>query len=331
MEDIIIRGCTNQTLTQHEKAELNRWLSESAKNRKLYAQLYLTLVGPDSQKSLGIKMDIKKRLTTQIANDTKEERRKRISFFMRHGKMAAAIMIMLGLVITIIQLQKNQATSTTKVIEVKMIEKVSLPGQKISTVLPDGTVVKLNSGSKIIVPENFTKNQRKVKLHGEAFFNVKRDVSRPFIVESNHSIIEVLGTSFNVRDYEEETNKSIVAVKSGKVLLSNHVGDKIILNELEFTDIVEGNDLAVQKIDNPDDLFGWTDQLMVFKNHPLTDVFTKIERWFGVHISVHKHIDSTKKYTTTYDNPSIKEVLETLSHVYNFNYEITNKNHVIIK
>ncbi len=82
--------------------------------------------------------------------------------------------------------------------EIALIEKVSLPGQKITTILPDGTHVKLNADSKIIVPSRFSGDRREVTLIGEAFFDVARDESKPFLINTENMKVEVLGTSFNV-------------------------------------------------------------------------------------------------------------------------------------
>ncbi|MFT6359951.1 MAG: transmembrane sensor [Cyclobacteriaceae bacterium] len=96
------------------------------------------------------------------------------------------------------------------------IEKVNPTGQKSTTTLSDGTVVKLNSDSKLKFPKNFSDDIREVYFEGEAFFDVAKDASRPFIIKTNDLQVKVLGTSFNVKSFEED-NLVQIGVVTGRV------------------------------------------------------------------------------------------------------------------
>ena len=101
--------------------------------------------------------------------------------------------------------------------ELAKISKITLPGQKLKGhILPDSTFVSLNADSKISYPAKFSASKREVYLEGEAFFDVKRDVNRPFLIYANGSTTEVLGTSFNVNAYPSE-NIVEISVVTGKV------------------------------------------------------------------------------------------------------------------
>lgn len=104
--------------------------------------------------------------------------------------------------------------------------------------LSDGTRVWLNENSEIGYPVQFAKNERLVTLKGEAFFEVKRDPSRPFIITSGTIKTTVLGTSFNVKAYDE--NKPEVNVRTGKVQVES----------LKNTVLLERGDKAVYRPDN---------------------------------------------------------------------------------
>src|SRR5699024_158019 len=103
-------------------------------------------------------------------------------------------------------------------------------GGEYSLILPDGTKVWLNADSRLVYPSFFTGNTRNVQLEGEAYFDVKRDAGRPFIVrlpssrleEGERSEIKVLGTEFNVQAYKDEPNITTTLVK-GKVQINNMV------------------------------------------------------------------------------------------------------------
>ena len=95
------------------------------------------------------------------------------------------------------------------------IEKATQNGQKSTIILADGTQIKLNAGSKLKYPEQFGSDQRIVTLYGEAFFEVVRDENRPFIVKSKGLMTKVLGTSFNVKAFDNEHTQ--VTVRTGRV------------------------------------------------------------------------------------------------------------------
>ena len=107
----------------------------------------------------------------------------------------------------------------------RMLEARTNPGMMTSVVLPDSTVVYLNSESTLRYPSTFEgRNQRKVELTGEAFFKVIKDVEKPFIVSTTHqSQIEVLGTSFNVEAYDDMSDVSTTLIE-GKVNFSFQTG-----------------------------------------------------------------------------------------------------------
>jgi transmembrane sensor len=322
MEEIIIKECTNKKLSQSEKFQLEMWLKESATNRKIYVQLKLSLLYPDSGKMAEMQdevwNDIQSRLNREKAVDKKQ-----VSFGYWY-KVAAVIVFCISIVFTLYKSQKNVSDYKSALVEIKIIEKVSLPGQKVTTQLPDGTIVKLNSDSKILVPEKFSDSIREIKLYGEAFFDVARDVSRPFIIKTKNLRVEVLGTSFNVRSYPEE-NYSEVAVASGHVAVSD--------GEREVKDLVKGEKIAYKEgskmLKMPNDWekdFGWKDNILLFQNKKLTEILEILKRWYGVQFKIENNVlASTEKFSGRYHDPTLKGVLEGISFVYDFSYQINGK------
>ncbi len=132
-------------------------------------------------------------------------------------------------------------------------------GQSMSIVLSDGTKVFLNGGARLEYPPVFPKNARQVRLSGEAFLNVEHDGSRPFRVETFDSMIEVLGTEFNVYADEENGHFSTTLLR-GKVKVSTLGGDdyeQVILRPDEKATRV-GSHLVVTKIP-AEDVVSWID------------------------------------------------------------------------
>src|SRR5699024_9334903 len=101
--------------------------------------------------------------------------------------------------------------------------------QRIIT-LPDGSVVRLNRNSRISFRENFAGSVRKIHLSGEAFFQVKHNAQKPFIIYSGNAVIKDIGTSFNV---DEENGKVVVAVREGIVAVKKQekTGKQVVLHK----------------------------------------------------------------------------------------------------
>lgn len=214
--------------------------------------------------------------------------------------------------------------------EVEWVTQVAPLGKKSTLYLGDGTMVKLNAGSKMIYPREFSDDSREVTLIGEAYFDVERDEQRPFLINSGEVDVRVLGTSFIVKSYAED-DLITVAVESGKVSVTGK------LNKAEVT--LEKGDLAFYKpstkkfdtreVKNSSLYFGWINQNIVFEDNNIDEIFNVLARWYGIEFVVQKELDLDKKFTAIYKKPTLKVILESLSVAYNFNYEVKNKQVII--
>ncbi len=325
MEDIIFKELTNHELTEAEKANLEFWLNEHPRHRKIYAQLKLTILHPEPNKSENIKQSTWEGLVKQLKADQKKALPPKQVNISRWIQVAAAVAVLIVSVFVIkINLEEPDLASS-KFADHKTVEKTSQPGQKITSVLPDGSLVKMNAGTKIVIPEFFTHEKREVSLSGEAYFEVVKDVSRPFIIHVDGFTVEVLGTAFNIKAYEDNGYRG-VAVKSGKVAVTNLKKNQVVnLAKNEMIRFDEEGVMEKLPVLDEDLFFGWTDQRMVFKDNSLNDVLHAISNWYGVDIEISKEISSDKPYTANYKNPVMEEVMQSLSHVYNFKYLIDGK------
>ncbi len=212
-----------------------------------------------------------------------------------------------------------------------LIKKVAEYGQKKTIRLPDSSIVKLNSGSSIQYLENFSDGSRSLLLTGEAFFDIAKDRSRPFIIQTDHIQVEVLGTSFNIKSYREDTHTD-VAVKTGHVLVKK-IASSDVLNLHPYEMAVFYNtsaDLIKQKIINEEGVFGWIQGNLVFDNENFDNVVKMISRWYDVEIKVINSLRKDKSITAKLTNATLKEALEGLSHTYQFKYKV-NGNQITIK
>ena len=198
--------------------------------------------------------------------------------FIRICTQAAAVLLLVA---------GSWYASRTVIIEdtAKQYLSVAAPaGQRIDITLQDGTSVCLNSGAKLEYPIRFNRNRR-VKLSGEAMFNVEHDAAHPFIVETFACDVEVLGTKFNILA-DARTADFSAALLEGRLKISNRLvgGESFILSPNDQIDLVDGH-LKLNRITDPDD-FRWVDGLMNLNTLSFTEVIRKFENYYGVRITI---------------------------------------------
>lgn len=159
--------------------------------------------------------------------------------------------------------------------------------------LCDGTQVWLNSESKLRYPVSFSSHQRKVYLEGEAYFEVKPDATRPFKVEFGSSQVEVLGTSFNIHSYKNES-VSHTTLASGKINVST-AGQQLLLKPGEQA-VISSDGKKLEKREVDIQLYtAWKDGRFVFRKQRLEDILQTVERWYDIKIKFAE--DSLKDVT----------------------------------
>lgn len=236
----------------------------------------------------------------------------------------AAVILLLMMSVAAIELLKDK---TPTEYAITYITKSTVEGVKYTTVLPDGTIVKLNSSSSIKYPIQFSEDQREVFLQGEAFFEVKHNQQKPFIVHSGDLKIQVLGTSFNVRNYGDES-ETRVALVTGKVRIDP-------LSDTTSSLILEPNQMAVFNLESRSlykTLFdfkteiGWKEGVLIFSNTTLAEVFDRLELWYGVEIDCVNDILLTDIYEGEFANESLENVLTAIGFASGFDFTIIDKN-----
>ena len=199
-------------------------------------------------------------------------------------------------------------------------------GQRAVYSLPDGTKVWLNSDSKLEYPKKFAKNIRRVKLTGEAYFDVVNNPKQPFIVETSLVSIKVLGTKFNVKSYPfEKTIETIL--ESGSVSLEKiNTNDKanplIIKPQQKATYIIDRQNFKLESV-NSELLTSWRDGKLIFDNELIKEVIIKIERHYGLKVNLtnSRHDD---RITLTIKDETIEETLRLIQLTTPINFIIEN-------
>lgn len=193
--------------------------------------------------------------------------------------------------------------------------------------LPDGTVIWLKPNSKITYSENFLTNQfRQVKLDGEAFFDVKRDTLHPFIITSGNMNTKVLGTSFNIKAYEN-LDQAEVSVISGKVLVyltkplnkKNRTALLLIENQKA---VYSKTTIGLQK-QMDFTLKIWKKDSFSFNDTPISDVVRILEKQFSVKIEVTDPEIRTYTLRADFNHQNLPNILELLSKSLGISYQIS--------
>ncbi|MFT3903797.1 MAG: FecR domain-containing protein [Niabella sp.] len=223
-------------------------------------------------------------------------------------------------------------------------------GSKSKVMLPDSTLVVLNSDSRLTYDNRFNKHTREVRLTGEAFFDVKHDGEKPFIVHTERTDIKVLGTAFNVRNYPQEDlmetslirgrieltfddqkdsrvilnpSEKIVISKSG---LSKTTNDKLMGRE---EDIFKLTRIAI--VDSTIAELAWMNNKFSFVNKSLGQIADELEREFKTTIIFGNEAVKNYKYTVHSDNYDLNEIMQIIKLSKDINYRYVSKDTLIIE
>lgn len=150
-------------------------------------------------------------------------------------------------------------------------------GREYKVALSDGTQVWVNSQTTLEYPEHFTGRERRVRLSGEAYFDVAHDDGRPFIVETQYARIRVLGTAFNVSAYPAD-HRTVTTLVAGRVEVT--AGDQTV-EIAPDQQAIAGRDSTVEVVGvDAAGCAAWASGTFRFENMPLEEVCTKLARWY---------------------------------------------------
>ncbi len=206
-------------------------------------------------------------------------------------------------------------------------------GQQFQLELSDGTLVYLNAGSSLKYPVNFlSEGPRQVYLMGEAYFDVSRKKSNPFIVNMDELDVKVLGTEFNISAYHEDTNIDVVLIEGAVVLNSNEESadniTKLMPGEKGSFEYSSKN-ISVGQV-NTELHISWMQGHLVYRNLTFDNILTKLERHYNVEIENTNTELGNEVFNASFNNVKIEEVLSFFNDTHEIDYTIKN-NRVIIQ
>ena len=222
-----------------------------------------------------------------------------VPFYLRFTRIAAVFILLLCIA-------GASYFSWQTISKPEFVQHTNTSMQASELLLPDGTQVWLNKGATVSFPEKFKNSKREVQLSGEAFFQVQRDVDRPFLIHAENAVVEVLGTSFNVVSDKEITT---VDVTTGKVMLSSKMGTSKTIVTRGLSALVENN-IAKQYTTTNLNYISWKTGIFIFSKTPLEKVVQELNSYYEKPIVLDDNLIDNNVLTFRLDNASIDEVLE---------------------
>ncbi len=318
--DLLIANQLSGEATQIEIDELNRWLSESPANKRLFEEtqriwqkshIYFSSSDIDSDRH-----KISDRIIQQTSKSTTI-----IGFPSWLFRVAAvlALPIMLGI--------GWYLGSGRNAAETAMCEVTAPKGQISKCVLADGTEIWLNAGTTIKYDPSLRGNLREVKLDGEAYFKVSKNKHKPFVVTTKYARIKVLGTVFNLKAYSGD-NKVETTLEEGSVEFSMNgssakpvelkPGEQIVFNSSE-------NKLTRSKVETYLHT-AWKDGKYVFKDADLRTIIAELERLYDVRIHLQNDSMLQLHFRGMFEyDQNIFSALETLERTTNMKYRMDGR------
>ena len=321
LKKVIISYLNNELDDRGNNGILN-WVNQSEANKKKFRELHIAYHAT-KVKDINSKINVDSAWNT-LKRQLSKSNHKKFNPTNWILKNAASVAILIGLSLaTYIIWDKgfNGIDSTVVKLEVPK-------GEKSKFILADGTQVWLNSESELIYN---TKRSREIFISGEAFFDVVHNQKKPFVVTTLSKMkVNVLGTSFNLRAYNDEPyiettleqgKVDIISAKN-RILAKLHSGEQAIYT-------VKQAEIQKKKVDVKRYL-AWKNNVLRFDDLPFQECAKRMERWYGVKIEFDPKLNISNRFTMTIKTQSLKELLDMMQYTANFNYNIKGEHVSII-
>lgn len=318
--DELLASYFSGTLTRSEEKALEDWKRDSEVNQTVFKN------AEKVWQSLNILKEMRgynvSRALSNVHEKSEQSPSNNQKGFLFYWQRIAAIMLLpllIGGAIYFIQAKNTLSNSV-------VWQSISTPpGVKSQVQLPDGTIVWLNSGTNLSYPSSFTDGNRNVKLIGEAFFDVAKDVKHPFVVDLGKINIEVVGTKFDVINYEQDGQTEVV-LASGKVkLFEKHENKSWLVSEMQPGQqaiyLKAGNTISLKDVD-VEKYSSWIGGKLIFKDDSMDQIIRKLDRWFNVQIEIADPSIGGYIYTATFQNETIEQILSLIKRTSPVEYTI---------
>ncbi len=344
--ELITRVLTGEASVE-EKECLIEWIEGSKSNKKLFFEM--KDIWEVSQASTDNRFNgdeswerFRNQIEMNEEEEAEEDRNHKLYSFL---KIASIVIVSVSLSWLVFHWTVAKVSASAK------NEVITPQGSKTQIVLPDGTKVWLNSGSKIIYYSDYNRESRAIRLSGEAFFEVVKNPEKPFIVQTGKIDIKAYGTAFNVKSYPSDnfvettlvngivTIERVTTKKTLAVLKPNQKSifykDDIRPNLTRILKLnkqrilkdsiieVNANENILLAQTNTESQTAWKEQKLYFTSETFDEIATKLERWYGVTIHLQSDELMNERFTGKFThNEPLVQVLEAIKITTPISYSI---------
>jgi transmembrane sensor len=290
--NLMVKQLAKQS-NEEEELQLQQWLNSNDAHKELFKEVQ-SIWQQSSQEHLEVDVD------AAWSKVNKKTQAKVITLpYLKLIKYAAVVAAFAILGVWAVQSLRNPITTIqTAANEIKKVE------------LPDGSTIWLHEYSNVTYSNNLEGSQREIQLNGLVFFDVKRDETRPFIIHTPKGSVQVLGTSFEVSAYKNESFER-VTVKTGKVKYENQTGSSLILMANQECKVDKTGKLNQSEV-KAEELVSWTKLQLDFNDETLDKAIEKVSRFFHVIIQLANKEVANCHFTGSFKEPTLKEVLDAI-------------------
>ena len=301
--DLITRKLSDE-ISAEENRKLLEWLNESHDNQQLFDSYKATWDEMDRVKDKSSReIDIEwNRLESALDFDASENQTKERVLFKSIYRYAASILMIAVAAFAVYYYLDNQGTE--QIISQSQIQEVELS---------EGSKITVNSNSTLTYPKEFKSDKREVALVGEAFFEVAEDPKRPFIINTGDIQVEVLGTTFNVKAYDN-LGEVVVIVSSGKVAVypKDNPNDRVVLVKGEKATFYKESIKIEKSLNENINFNAWKTKEIIFEDTPMPEVIRIINEIYKSNIKIVGDELNDCPVTTTFNNQSLESILNVL-------------------
>ncbi|RHO67349.1 DUF4974 domain-containing protein [Parabacteroides sp. AF48-14] len=306
------------TASEEEQVQIDIWLKEDPEHEKTLLQIARIYYANQTQERIASRNSLwaYKKVKKRIDN-----RRKKLWLY--RASVVAACFIGVLAMSTVISFLLHKSSMLTP----QQITVCANRGVRTCLDLPDGSIAYLNSGSTLSYPLSNDGKERRVMLSGEAYFSIKHDAERPFIVSvfEDRMKVKVLGTEFNVQAYKNDNIIQTTLVTGSVNIETKDINGETIERNLSPAEKaiydLSNNTLDVIKVDVESEI-AWKEGRLIFKETPLPDVLKSLANFYDVDFEIRDSVLNSYRFTGTFNNRQLPQVLDYLRISSRINYSI---------
>lgn len=308
-----------------EMLAINAWLEQSEANKKLLDQVESLWLESGKIIPTPVPVDSKlawSKMSDKIDAEQNINQRKVIPFRKVITSLAAAIVLAFG----VFHLFNDQFKSLTPI-------ELASSDQIINKALSDGSEIALNLNTKISYPKRFGKEERRIELEGEAFFDIERNPEKPFIIQTPQGQIQVLGTSFNVNAHSGKDLSVDVASGVVKVFTINPTSkdtSAVIVKAGNRALIKQGSTTPEFVENGNSDAYFWNNNTLIFKETALKTVIEVLESHYQISIELSNPNVGECMYTGQFNNTDIDTIISLIASTFNFKLDQKSQTYMLI-